>query len=96
EEFHFLVSSSQLCIVSNYFEAMVVHEFSEATPEAKGQNCHIKAHGLNPKAMEIILNIGHCQTAKVPRKIGDLELLTHLAVFVDFYHMHDAVALYSE
>lgn len=96
EVFHFLVTSSQLCNVSDYFEAMFAHNFQEATRDPENAKFHIVAQELNPKALEILLNIAHCLVKKVPHKIEDVELLTHLSVAVDFYRMHDVVRMHSK
>jgi hypothetical protein len=49
----------------------------------------------DPDAFEILLNIIHGLTRKVPRSIT-LEMLTKVAVLVNYYQMHEAVELFSD
>jgi len=49
----------------------------------------------DPDAFEILLNIIHGLTRKVPRRVS-LEMLTKLAVLVNYYQMHEVVELFSD
>ncbi len=49
----------------------------------------------DPDAFEILLNIIHGLTRRVPRRVT-LDMLTKLAVLVNYYQMHEVVELFSD
>ncbi|QYT06049.1 hypothetical protein H0G86_012914 [Trichoderma simmonsii] len=94
---HMRVSWKHLTFASKYFQNMAAtawKEPKEATPEFP-YSYVIAANGWDEKALLLLMNIIHGQTSKVPRYI-DLELLAKIAVMVDYYQCHEAVAFYSQ
>lgn len=91
------LSSKHLTLASKYFQKMTANnwkESKEATPEV-GYSYVINANDWDEKALLLLMNIIHGRTSKVPRYI-DLELLAKIAVLVDYYQCHEAVAFYSQ
>ncbi|KAH0522012.1 hypothetical protein TsFJ059_005932 [Trichoderma semiorbis] len=90
------LSSKHLTLASKYFQKMTANnwkESKEATPEV-GYSYVINANDWDEKALLLLMNIIHGRTSKVPRYI-ELELLAKIAVLVDYYQCHEAVAFYS-
>ncbi|KAL7787629.1 hypothetical protein V8C43DRAFT_288664 [Trichoderma afarasin] len=91
------LSSKHLTLASKYFQKMTANnwkESKEVTPEV-GYSYVINANDWDEKALLLLMNIIHGRTSKVPRYI-DLELLAKIAVLVDYYQCHEAVAFYSQ
>ena len=94
-EFHFQVSSTQLKNASKYFRNMFASGFSETVPDPDDGRYHITAENFNPKAFEVVMNIIHVKTSRLPKRV-DLELLAHIAILIDYYDMKDAVSFHAE
>ncbi|KAF3066955.1 hypothetical protein CFAM422_009048 [Trichoderma lentiforme] len=91
------LSSKHLTLASKYFQKMTENNWKESklsTPEY-GYSYVINANDWDEKALLLLMNIIHGRTSKVPRYI-DLELLAKIAVLVDYYQCHEAVAFYSQ
>lgn len=87
-EFHFLVSSSQLRIVSRYFDVIFKREFLESKIQEDGKY-RVETQDFHPKALEHVLNVVHVQNRRVPKKLP-LRMLAHICLIVDYYDMKDA------
>ena len=49
----------------------------------------------DPEAMLIVMNIIHGRTRQVPRRV-DLDMLTKIAVLVDYLECHEAIEPFSD
>lgn len=94
-EFHYQVSSTLLKNASRYFRHALSGRFSESTIDPSDGKYHIQAEGFHPMAMEHVLDILHVQSRRIPQKVN-LELLAHIAVLVDYYHLEDAVSFHTD
>ncbi|KAA8574626.1 hypothetical protein EYC84_003877 [Monilinia fructicola] len=95
-EIHMLVSSKHMVLVSPVFKAMLQwSNFKEGYAAKAHGKVEVPLPDDDPDAMRILVDIVHCHHKDVPRKVK-LGLLTHLAVLVDKYQLHDAVQIYSD
>ncbi|KAB8301313.1 hypothetical protein EYC80_003194 [Monilinia laxa] len=95
-EIHMLVSSKHLVLVSPVFKAMLQWtNFKEGYATKAHGKVEVPLPDDDPDAMRILVDIVHCHHKDVPRKVK-LGLLTHLAVLVDKYRLHEAVQIYSD
>ncbi|KAI0101463.1 hypothetical protein F4776DRAFT_658217 [Hypoxylon sp. NC0597] len=91
----FRVSSRHLVLASKYFKSVLRGPWKEAT-EVHSDSCrHIEARDWDENAMLILMQVIHGLNRKVPRSIT-LEMLAKIAVLVDYYKCHEAVALWSD
>ncbi|QSZ33629.1 hypothetical protein DSL72_005197 [Monilinia vaccinii-corymbosi] len=96
KEIHMLVSSKHMVLVSPVFKAMLQwSNFKEGYAMKSHGEVEIPLPDDDPDAMRILVDIVHCHHKDVPRKVK-LGLLTHLAVLVDKYRLHEAVQIYSD
>lgn len=89
------VSSKHLILASPTFRSILGPGFEEGQRLRTEGSTDLALGDDDPDAFEILLNIIHGLTRKVPRSIT-LETLTKLAVLVNYYQMHEAVELFSD
>ncbi|RAL60358.1 hypothetical protein DID88_000134 [Monilinia fructigena] len=96
QEVKFLVSSKHMMLVSPVFRAMFRHKngFKDGEELHAAGIVNVPLPDDNPDAFLMLLNIIHCQDAKIPLAIN-LQSLCDLAVLVDKYRMHGAVRIVS-
>jgi hypothetical protein len=92
---HMRVSSKHLILASPTFRSMLGPSFEEGQRLRTDGSTDIALGDDDPDAFEILLNIIHGLTRKVPRSVA-LDLLAKLASLVDYYQMHEAVELFSD
>ncbi|KAI1413324.1 hypothetical protein F5Y13DRAFT_161098 [Hypoxylon sp. FL1857] len=91
----FRLSSRHLVLASKYFKSVLQGPWKEGT-EIHSDNCrHIEARDWDENAMLILMQVIHGLNRKVPKLIT-LEMLAKIAVLVDYYRCHEAVALWSD
>lgn len=91
-----LASSKHLILASSVFKAMLqAGRFLEGNTLASQKQVEIPLPDDNAAAFEILLNILHGRTRKVPKKV-DLSLLVELSVLVDKYQLHEPVEIFSD
>ncbi|TGO06991.1 hypothetical protein BTUL_0362g00030 [Botrytis tulipae] len=96
KEIHMLVSSKHMVLVSPVFKAMLQwSNFKEGYAMKAHGKVEVPLPDDDPDAMRILVDIVHCHHKDVPRKVK-LSLLTHLAILVDKYRLHEAVQIYSD
>ncbi len=89
------VSSKHLALASSYFRRNLRSGMLES--KTIGSEGRVKFHmdELDSGAMLIAMNIIHGRTRQVPRSV-DLELLTKLAVLVDYLECHESIEPFSD
>jgi hypothetical protein len=92
---HMRVSSKHLILASPTFRSMLGPNFEEGQRLRIEGSTDIALGDDDPDAFEILLNIIHGLTRKVPRSVS-LDMLTKLAVLVNYYQMHEVVELFSD
>ncbi|KAJ8071767.1 hypothetical protein OCU04_002082 [Sclerotinia nivalis] len=96
KEIHMLVSSKHMVLVSPVFKAMLQwSNFKDGYAMKAHGKVEVPLPDDDPEAMRILVDIVHCHHKDVPRKVK-LSLLTHLAILVDKYRLHEAVQIYSD
>ena len=90
----FRLSSRHLVLASPYFRAALKGSWKEGI-SAAGSLYTVEAYDWNEEAFQIIMNVVHSKTEKVPRRVS-LELLAQIAVVVDYYKFHGAVKFFSD
>lgn len=91
----FFVSSNHLRLASPVFEKMLSGEWAEGSALRTRGITEIKVQTANSEALWVLLHIIHGRTRKVPRTVS-LDLLTQLAVLVDYYECHESVEVFSK
>jgi hypothetical protein len=95
-EIFMLVSSKHMMFVSAVFKAMLQHgNFSEGAALRFNGKAEVPLPEDDPDALKILVDVIHSRHKHVPKKV-DLDLLTHVAILVDKYRLHEAVGLYSD
>lgn len=95
-EIFMLVSSKHMMLVSSVFKAMLQQgNFSEGAALRFNGKAEIPLPEDDPEALKILVDIIHSRHKHAPKKVG-LDLLTHIAILVDKYRLHEAVGLYSD
>ncbi|PQE27457.1 hypothetical protein CJF31_00009080 [Rutstroemia sp. NJR-2017a BVV2] len=95
-EIFMLVSSKHMMLVSAVFKAMLQHgNFSEGAALRFNGKAEVPLPEDDPDALKILVDVIHSRHKHVPKKV-DLDLLTHVAILVDKYRLHEAVELYSD
>jgi hypothetical protein len=85
----FRVSSQHLIQASSVFKATLTGGWKEGSTTAGG--CHeINAEDWDVEAMRVVLSLIHSRTSSIPRTVT-LEMLSKIAVLVDYYKLHDAL-----
>ncbi|KUJ15798.1 uncharacterized protein LY89DRAFT_670340 [Mollisia scopiformis] len=93
---HMRVSSRHLMLASPVFAVMLDrYKFKEGTTLHAEGSVDIELPDDDPDAWEVLLNVIHGRTRKVPRKVG-LLLLTQIAILVNKYEMLDVVEIFSD
>lgn len=85
----FRLSSKHLSLVSEYFLCMLSGPWREASPD-ENANYALIANEWDEEALLIVMKIVHGQTWDVPRSMN-LELLTKIALVVDYYQFHQVI-----
>ncbi|KAK8013462.1 hypothetical protein PG991_009055 [Apiospora marii] len=83
------VSSRHLILASTYFKKMLQGPWEESKSYA------IEASEWDAAAMIILMDIIHGRSRKVPQLVS-LDLLTKIAVMVDYYQCHEVVEMYAD
>jgi hypothetical protein len=94
-QIRFRVSARHLTLASPFFERSLKRGWCEGETLYSSGHVEISVLDCDPEALLILLKIIHCQPRSVPRRIG-LDLLTKLAVLVDYYKCHEAVDVFSD
>jgi hypothetical protein len=89
------VSSRHLTLASPYWDRMLNGEMKEADNLRKNGIVKIAIEDVDADALLLVFNIVHCKTYQVPRQV-DLDMLAKIAVTVDIYQCHEAVAMYTD
>ena len=85
----FRVSSHHLMQASLVFKAALTGGWKEGSTAAGG--CYqINAEDWDAEAMRVVLSLVHSRTKAIPRCVT-LEMLSKIAVLVDYYELHEAV-----
>lgn len=92
---HMRVSSKHLILASTTFRSMLGPNFEEGQRLRTEGSTVLGMGDDDPDACIILLDILHGLTRRVPRSVT-LEMLTKLAVLVNYYQMHEAVELFSD
>lgn len=92
---HMRVSSKHLILASPTFRSMLGPNFEEGQRLRIEGSTDIALGDDDPDAFEILLNIIHGLTRKVPRTVS-LEMLTKISVLVNYYQMQEVVELFSD
>ncbi|KAK4233199.1 hypothetical protein C8A03DRAFT_39115 [Achaetomium macrosporum] len=89
------VSSRHLELASPAFRNKLQSSSSKAARQPDGR-VHLRlAKGFDPQAVCIVMNAIHGRGSKVPKSV-DLQTLAQVALFVDRFHLLDAVEVYAE
>lgn len=89
-------SSKVLALVSPVFRVMLqTGGFLESVTLASEKQVEIALPEDDAAAFEIILNITHARTRRVPKKV-DLRMLTEITILIDKYQLHEAVEVFSD
>ncbi|KAF8865165.1 hypothetical protein BDZ45DRAFT_475371 [Acephala macrosclerotiorum] len=92
---HMQVSSKHMMLASRVFNAMLTHSFKEGETLRATGKVEIELPDDDPVAFTMVLDIIHSRSRRVPR-IVPLKLLGLLAIIVDKYQFHEAVAVFSD
>ncbi|KAK2602753.1 hypothetical protein N8I77_009260 [Diaporthe amygdali] len=90
----FRLSSRHLILASSYFRAMLTGPWEENASRTESFY-NVSATDWDEDALQILMDIIHGNSQKVPRSIS-LELLAKIAVLVDYYKCHDVVRFFSD
>lgn len=94
EEIRFRLSSKHLVLASTYFRKVLSGSWKESI--SSPDSCYIVgATEWDSEAMLVLMNIIHGWAQRVPRSLN-LEMLSKVAVLVDYYDCHEVVALHVE
>jgi hypothetical protein len=88
------LSSTHLMHASEYFRRGFGERWVKNDQESV-YAFNITAEEWDHEALSTVMNIIHCQTRHVPRKVT-LEMLGKIAAVVDYYKCHSAVAFFAE
>ena len=89
----FRLSSRHLIQASAVFKAALTGGWKEGSTAAGG--CYeINAEDWDAEAMRVVLSLVHSRTKAIPRSVT-LEMLSKIAVLVDYYELHEAVHFYA-
>ncbi|KAF3768167.1 hypothetical protein M406DRAFT_29372, partial [Cryphonectria parasitica EP155] len=90
----FHLSSRHLILASSYFRTAFSGSWKESV-RTSDSGYVVDASEWHEEALQILMDIIHCKSGQVPRRIS-LELLAQIAVVVDYYKCHDAVKFFSD
>ena len=89
------VSSKHLVLASSYFKRNLESGMSESHT-LRSEGCvDFRMNDKDPEAMLIVMNVIHGRTRQVPRCI-DLDMLTKIAVLVDYLECYEAIEPFSD
>jgi BTB/POZ domain len=89
------VSSGHLILVSPVFKRLLKGGFAECHTLTSAGTAEICLPDDNPEAMQILLNIIHGHTRKVPREIK-FDTLTQISILIDKYSLHEVVEVFTD
>jgi len=89
-----VVSSGHMMLASAYFQKRFSGEYYDAVTLRNTGHVTISLDN-DPDTLAILLNIIHGRTRQVPRQVN-LDLLSKLAVLVNYYGMLESVELFSD
>ena len=89
------VSSKHLALASLYFKRNLESGMSESHTLNSEGRVDFLMDDEDPEAMLIIMNVIHGRTRQVPRCV-DLDMLTKIAVLVDYLECHEAIEPFSD
>jgi hypothetical protein len=94
-EEYFCVSSRHLMLASPWFKRILKKDgWSESRRSEEDGLFHITASDWDANAFLILLNIFHLRHRHIPKTIS-LEMLSKVAVLVDYYDCSEAVEVYT-
>ncbi|KAI1055500.1 hypothetical protein LB506_011362 [Fusarium annulatum] len=93
-ELCYRVSSAHLMLVSPVFKAMLDGPFSESCRNKDGR-FEVRTSECSASALLILLDIIHGHHRDVPKTM-ELDLLTEMAILVDYYECHEIVEMFAE
>lgn len=94
EPFKALVSSHALRLASPVLAGMFEGSWKESEVQSDGLR-HTAVSEFDPLAMHYVLNVFHHKVRAVPKTLT-LEELAQVAIIVDYWQCHEAVALFSD
>ena len=89
-----VVSSGHMMLASAYFQKRLTGEYTDAVTLRNTGRATISLNN-DPDTLIILLNIIHGRTRQVPRSVS-LDLLSRLAVLINYYAMLESVELFSD
>lgn len=89
-----VISSGHMMLASAYFQRRLSGDFHDAVTLKKTGRATITLDD-DPDTLIVLLNIIHGRTRQVPRKVT-LDLLSRLAVLINYYGMLESVELFSD
>lgn len=90
DEFHLLVSSRQVLLVSPYFENIFNGSFREAVVDPITGKFHVSANDWNPAVLMLAVNMVHLKIKNIPNNLR-LATLVNLMVLTDYCDMESAL-----
>lgn len=90
-----VVSSGHMMLASAYFQKRLMGEACVDAGTLRRTGRATIALGDDPDTFAILLNIIHGRTRQVPRQVS-LDLLSRLAVLINYYAMLESVELFSD
>jgi hypothetical protein len=90
---HYLVSSAHLKVASKTWRKALSGNWAETIRKDDGR-CYLTVHDWDETALLTLLNIIHLRNRQVVRET-DLDLLTKIAILVDYYNCDEAIEMYS-
>jgi hypothetical protein len=90
---HYLVSSAHLKVASKTWRKALSGKWAESIRKEDGR-CYLTVHDWDEVALLTLLNIIHLRNRQVIRET-DLDLLTKIAILVDYYNCDEAIEMYS-
>jgi BTB/POZ domain len=89
------VSSGHLILASPVFKRLLKGGFAESQSLGSAGTAEITLPDDDPPALQILLNIIHGHTRKVPRDI-DFYTLTQIAILIDKYCLHEVAEVFTD
>ncbi|RYP50230.1 hypothetical protein DL768_004214 [Monosporascus sp. mg162] len=94
-EIQFRLSSRHLISASSFFKKALGGPWREGNSVTSDGCRYIHTEEWDPDALLVLMQIIHGRNWSVPRSVS-LEMLAKIAVLVDYYKCHEAVAMFSE
>ena len=92
---HYHCSAAHLKLASKTFEKALSGDWAETVRKDDDGRYYIVVEDWDEAALLILLNIIHLRNNEVPRKV-DIEMLTKLAMLIDYYQCLEATAWCTE